>query len=135
MIRRPPRSTRTDTLFPYTTLFRSDVIDRPEQIEDRRDKIALSRLEWKIEFPSLHRLAEILDEAVENLLNVKKRCWPTFLGETHAGPLGGPPIKRDKEVGCLIGPCRSEERRVGKERVSTCSTRCAPYHRNKQPTK
>src|SRR3546814_4839124 len=28
MIRRPPRSTRTDTLFPYTTLFRSDVTDR-----------------------------------------------------------------------------------------------------------
>src|SRR3546814_11025783 len=26
MIRRPPRSTRTDTLFPYTTLFRSDFI-------------------------------------------------------------------------------------------------------------
>src|SRR3546814_2393391 len=24
MLRRPPRSTRTDTLFPYTTLFRSD---------------------------------------------------------------------------------------------------------------
>src|SRR3546814_9190714 len=27
MIRRPPRSTRTDTLFPYTTLFRSQGID------------------------------------------------------------------------------------------------------------
>src|SRR3546814_638959 len=27
MIRRPPRSTRTDTLFPYTTLFRSPFID------------------------------------------------------------------------------------------------------------
>src|SRR3546814_15832342 len=26
MIRRPPRSTRTDTLFPYTTLFRSDQV-------------------------------------------------------------------------------------------------------------
>src|SRR3546814_10320456 len=26
MIRRPPRSTRTDTLFPYTTLFRSQVL-------------------------------------------------------------------------------------------------------------
>src|SRR3546814_14799512 len=26
MIRRPPRSTRTDTLFPYTTLFRSEAI-------------------------------------------------------------------------------------------------------------
>src|SRR3546814_1018940 len=28
MIRRPPRSTRTDTLFPYTTLFRSRVRSR-----------------------------------------------------------------------------------------------------------
>src|SRR3546814_21191698 len=27
MIRRPPRATRTDTLFPYTTLFRSPVAD------------------------------------------------------------------------------------------------------------
>src|SRR3546814_14943443 len=26
IIRRPPRSTRTDTLFPYTTLFRSDLV-------------------------------------------------------------------------------------------------------------
>src|SRR3546814_20491258 len=26
MIRRPPRSTRTDTLFPYTTLFRSGTV-------------------------------------------------------------------------------------------------------------
>src|SRR3546814_10416450 len=28
MLRRPPRSTRTDTLFPYTTLFRSPALDR-----------------------------------------------------------------------------------------------------------
>src|SRR3546814_12436023 len=28
MIRRPPRATRTDTLFPYTTLFRSCLADR-----------------------------------------------------------------------------------------------------------
>src|SRR3546814_7602492 len=28
MLRRPPRSTRTDTLFPYTTLFRSDRLVR-----------------------------------------------------------------------------------------------------------
>src|SRR3546814_7177829 len=31
MIRRPPRSTRTDTLFPYTTLFRSRPIQHPER--------------------------------------------------------------------------------------------------------
>src|SRR3546814_4934446 len=34
MIRRPPRSTRTDTLFPYTTLFRS--LDRPSRGQRRR---------------------------------------------------------------------------------------------------
>src|SRR3546814_5494573 len=33
MIRRPPRSTRTDTLFPYTTLFRSQQGVEPEQRE------------------------------------------------------------------------------------------------------
>src|SRR3546814_17997261 len=34
MIRRPPRSTRTDTLFPYTTLFRSEMIpDMPKHLD------------------------------------------------------------------------------------------------------
>src|SRR3546814_18491393 len=33
-IRRPPRSTRTDTLFPYTTLFRSKVCFRPRLCEN-----------------------------------------------------------------------------------------------------
>src|SRR3546814_12561480 len=33
MIRRPPRSTRTDTLFPYTTLFRSLVGDRRRALD------------------------------------------------------------------------------------------------------
>src|SRR3546814_10749778 len=33
MIRRPPRSTRTDTLFPYTTLFRSPLLlQLPDEI-------------------------------------------------------------------------------------------------------
>src|SRR3546814_2720175 len=37
MIRRPPRSTRTDTLFPYTTLFRSSIrTQRTEQGHARR---------------------------------------------------------------------------------------------------
>src|SRR3546814_1452661 len=38
MIRRPPRSTRTDTLFPYTTLFRSFAPKacRPRRAADRR---------------------------------------------------------------------------------------------------
>src|SRR3546814_12853153 len=37
MIRRPPRSTRTDTLFPYTTLFRSGVNLGWHGIEPRLD--------------------------------------------------------------------------------------------------
>src|SRR3546814_11962705 len=32
MIRRPPRSTRTDTLFPYTPLFRSQRIFTPDEV-------------------------------------------------------------------------------------------------------
>src|SRR3546814_11843648 len=35
MIRRPPRSTRTPTLFPYTTLFRSTLTDAGKQFLDR----------------------------------------------------------------------------------------------------
>src|SRR3546814_12048069 len=35
MIRRPPRSTRTDTLFPYTTLFRSSASTRPDSCRAR----------------------------------------------------------------------------------------------------
>src|SRR3546814_11862344 len=42
MIRRPPRSTRTDTLFPYTTLFRSvDRIDNDADViilDDRKNR-------------------------------------------------------------------------------------------------
>src|SRR3546814_4404208 len=34
MVRRPPRSTRTDTLFPYTTLFRSLGIEQPPFTEE-----------------------------------------------------------------------------------------------------
>src|SRR3546814_3213577 len=52
MIRRPPRSTRTDTLFPYTTLFRSDlqlvVVESVDQIagdDAVRQRIALRRAE------------------------------------------------------------------------------------------
>src|SRR3546814_9203562 len=42
MIRRPPRSTRTDTLFPYTTLFRS--IDSVEDMKILFDGIPLDKM-------------------------------------------------------------------------------------------
>src|SRR3546814_8613070 len=46
MIRRPPRSTRTDTRFPYTTLFRSRQYQRDNrqgQAEERRSQEARRR--------------------------------------------------------------------------------------------
>src|SRR3546814_12095697 len=52
MIRRPPRSTRTDTLFPYTTLFRSSSstdrldesrVDRPSHLQMKKEFIILER--------------------------------------------------------------------------------------------
>src|SRR3546814_14168297 len=49
MIRRPPRSTRTDTLFPYTTLFRSRhgaqelILQRGDLALQQRDRIFVGR--------------------------------------------------------------------------------------------
>src|SRR3546814_9961434 len=51
MLRRPPRSTRTDTLFPYTTLFRSlglvlGADDRDHAVEvEKRDDVAADQIE------------------------------------------------------------------------------------------
>src|SRR3546814_20501664 len=49
MIRRPPRSTRTDTLFPYTTLFRSvarhENIGRDRHADDNTERVIFGRSE------------------------------------------------------------------------------------------
>src|SRR3546814_12228407 len=52
MIRRPPRSTRTDTLFPYTTLFRSPPLADRLHVEHRARPAA-------IDIAEDHHLAEI----------------------------------------------------------------------------
>src|SRR3546814_1389910 len=56
MIRRPPRSTRTDTLFPYTTLFRSYV------------KSELTEGDWRIYSDNI-AMARWLQETVQGMLN------------------------------------------------------------------
>src|SRR3546814_7118696 len=50
MIRRPPRSTRTDTLFPYTTLFRSPIIFDLQHDEDLRLGVQPRAIEDSIQF-------------------------------------------------------------------------------------
>src|SRR3546814_6564609 len=44
MIRRPPRSTRTDTLFPYTTLFRSLNVSYPPDTDPQGEAAAHLRM-------------------------------------------------------------------------------------------
>src|SRR3546814_13135003 len=49
MIRRPPRSTRTDTLFPYTTLFRSAAAHRQSRRSRAMEKgrgLTMTPLAW-----------------------------------------------------------------------------------------
>src|SRR3546814_13273810 len=64
MIRRPPRSTRTDTLFPYTTLFRSAVragideaVDDILGAGDRADAVRARSEEHTSELQSLMRIS------------------------------------------------------------------------------
>src|SRR3546814_9803865 len=62
MIRRPPRSTRTDTLFPYTTLFRSPDRHTGEPARDEQLVRLLSRWQAPVHAnqhePALHRSAD-----------------------------------------------------------------------------
>src|SRR3546814_8728695 len=46
MIRRPPRSTRTDTLFPYTTLFRSVGMATPDDVAAAATKATAAQKDW-----------------------------------------------------------------------------------------
>src|SRR3546814_21011711 len=113
MIRRPPGSTRTDTLFPYTTLFRSLLHVKGDGVETLEDMEGL-----KLRGPT--RQANALISA---------------LGATPVGmPVPAMPEALSKGVidGTVIPwevttPLkRSDERRVGKECVSTCRSRGAP---------
>src|SRR3546814_11255090 len=122
MIRRPPRSTRTDTRFPYTSLFRSSAIYGSDAVAGVVNIIMKSNYEGDL---------------------------ITLRGGTTTR--GGGDTGRAQWVGGTAGSnwsltyafeylareeiyARSEERRVGKECVSTCRSRWSPYHQktNKQ---
>src|SRR3546814_16712202 len=109
MIRRPPRSTRTDTLFPDTTLFRSGGEEtRPQQaggLQDPqgrfRNRDGAARAQWQ----------GGLQGCCANRCQAERRAMST------------------------PEPDRSEERRVGTECVSTCRYRWSQYHYTKKTEK
>src|SRR3546814_20289215 len=90
MIRRPPRSTRTDTLFPYTTLFRSRLADgRPLQGLDVR--LQPRRLGPRA--PGLRRLGGRLQKRLQLIVRdsarIELRLARDRLGEQPAVVLAG----------------------------------------------
>src|SRR3546814_9358845 len=165
MIRRPPRSTRTDTLFPYTTLFRSTPGDPklifthrcpifparssvsrdagPDRIWLASEAGLLTPLTWqgaarycKSCLPYARPLPGLRSggtplPTVRNLMGpflafgAPEHCSTCNMHSRPGNPLRA--IDRSQQVRGSSAP-RSEERRVGKECVSTCRSRWSPYH-------
>src|SRR3546814_12714344 len=106
MIRRPPRSTRTDTLFPYTTLFRS-------LTKYFGDYKAVDGVSLAVPAGSIYGV-----------------LGPNGAGKTTCLRMTLGIIDPDEGTSRLFGGLRpqsvrgrSEERRGGKESVSTCRSR------------
>src|SRR3546814_9686208 len=151
MIRRPPRSTRTDTLFPYTTLFRSFLDLLAElRIGERAARGLRGAAEHRGDeehgkqdaAPDHHALHPGVALRLLVVLHSE-----SFLSPAHIAKL----IQQDRIIGlndneairafyalsgaaprkCATSPLRgrdrSAERRVGKECVSTCRSRWSPY--------
>src|SRR3546814_16883087 len=114
MIRRPPRSTRTDTLFPYTTLFRSDP-EYDRAASRTMDNRAVWRRDRGTAEPCGHR-SEYRDGRV---------CRGAIRPDLPVRRMRRPAAPRGWALPSMLR--RSEERRVGKECVSTCSSRWSPY--------
>src|SRR3546814_11195904 len=77
MIRRPPRSTRTDTLFPYTTLFRSDNQEAIVRLETQYQlgedaKVEYGALQKYLHVRRLHVDLGIPKDQIDKLMNEKR---------------------------------------------------------------
>src|SRR3546814_12246512 len=115
MLRRPPRSTRTDTLFPYTTLFRS---------QQRAGHLSLLVF-------VLFMLSSTAFDGLRATIPWFKLFWADQTG-LLTPLLGKPPIYAFVQLRpwyllyesewMLLSP-RSEERRVGKAVVRKCRFR------------
>src|SRR3546814_18399046 len=118
MLRRPPRCTRTDTLLPYQTLVRSAVSYAPcakrvRRVRPGKLKALMERRPPRGPFsrqPIVY-LADGAPRLANEIRHMRQAC-----ARQPIAPATFPPANR------------SEERRVGKECVSTCRSRWSPYH-------
>src|SRR3546814_19994360 len=125
MIRRPPRSTRTDTLFPYTTLFRSRALAEPgerrhqQSFLSQRLPVAHRVVMERVRTAHPDRAAATFEPVVED----DARDLPALAGarsiaEEPAAPapdggvgLTGPPL--DEVPGRREGPAKGEQAATG----------------------
>src|SRR3546814_13911801 len=147
MLLRPPRSTRTDTLFPYTTLFRSRCGAEARRVlcraiigglqgSERGVALVQQVGEWK-RFGS-HGLAGGCcgGENLRDVVGIGNDR--DLVAMAQAAGLDLPQLIRGKIVDArhaetdsvegAVGDVRSEERRVGKECVRMCRSRWWPGH-------
>src|SRR3546814_11965178 len=106
MIRRPPRSTRTDTLFPYTTLFRSAQYFR-HTFSLFRGRRYNARLFWRV--PG----TQPTKASAACRLAVRCHCW-------EQAALAGQPFPTcGRWLGCTppAGPLAGSGRTVGQRRL------------------
>src|SRR3546814_19135734 len=134
MIRRPPRSTRTDTLFPYTTLFRS----APTPPSPSATGKGAARSKARNPLPRstfwLYRndLGGTLQ--VRRSHRMSSGAWRRRLPAAALSMLLAVALPLAGAVHAITpqGSARSEERRVGEERVSTCRSRGAQEYLKKK---
>src|SRR3546814_12544845 len=136
MRRRPPRSKRTDTLFPYTTLFRSGetVLVRGSRDQNWYGNASLT---YRVDSRSSIDTAVYANyfDASGNRLDVLNlgafaSYYRLVTRNLQASASVGLDSAKADDLDAVINAMgqRSEERRVGKECVSTCRSRWSPYH-------
>src|SRR3546814_12676507 len=124
MIRRPPRSTHTDTLFPYATLFRSLTLGKAH---------AGRLIERDIAFNSGH--GEFNRKPPLLLEKVMAHEFGHAIGLTHSTQCGDVMTLAADCPGVPDDQLRSEDRRVGKECVSKCKSGVWTCHYKKKTNK
>src|SRR3546814_14078467 len=115
MIRRPPRSTRTDTLFPYTTLFRTRAHSIAAVARRRGTLEPIFRLSLLLP-PQASRICRPAERGCASVSALQRRA----VGDEGGGAAG---VQEDDGVVGLDGAgLRSEERGGGIECVRTSSS-------------
>src|SRR3546814_13106911 len=156
--RRTPRSTRNDTLFPFTTPVRSGSFQYQPYCLQRHcgrseSVFAYRRRGCGRALGAVPRGADGARARTRRISGREngRRCTPSFRHDVYAS--GQSEVRRPAAdtqkilVRCRPGNAqcrqrparcpaeRSEERRVGKECVSTCRSRWSPYHYKKKKKK